>query len=61
MAILLILLTLVIYAISFFVTAGIFWAICWAFALTFTWKIAIGVWLVLILVRGIFSVTVKAR
>lgn len=59
MAFLLALLVLVVYAVSFFVTAGILWLICWAFALTFTWKIAIGIWLVLILARSVFQVTVK--
>lgn len=59
MAFLFALLVLVVYAVSFFVTAGILWLICWAFALTFTWKIAIGIWLVLILARSVFQVTVK--
>lgn len=46
-------------ALSFFMTAAIVFGICWAFALTFSWKLAVGVWLILCLVRGIFSVTVN--
>lgn len=33
-------------AISFLVIAGLFWLICWAFSLTFTWKVAFGIWLI---------------
>lgn len=59
MAFLFVLLVLVMYAVSFFVTTGIIWCICWAFSLTFTWKIAFGIWLVLILAQSVFHVTVK--
>ena len=59
MALLVIFLAALCYALSFLITAGIIALICWAFALTFTWKLAFGIWLVLILIRGIFSVTVK--
>lgn len=50
-----------ILTISFFITAGIFWLICWAFAFTFSWKIAFGVWLVVLILRSIFksSITIK--
>lgn len=46
-------------AVSFFITAGIIAGICWAFSLTFSWKLAVGVYLVLVLVRSIFQVTVS--
>lgn len=46
-------------ALSFFITAGIIAGICWAFSLAFSWKLAVGVYLVLVLVRGIFQVTVS--
>lgn len=48
-------------AVSFGFTALLVYAACWAFAFTFTWKIAFGVWAVLLLVRGIFSVTVTNK
>lgn len=35
---------------TYLVVAGIFWLICWAFGLAcFSWKIAFGIWLVLLL------------
>ncbi len=52
------LLAAAILGISFLLTAGIFWLICWAFALTFSWKIAFGCWLVVLVLQSIFKVTV---
>lgn len=46
-------------ALSFLLTAGIIAGICWAFSLAFSWKLAVGVYLVLVLVRSIFQVTVS--
>lgn len=42
--------------ISFFCTAGLVWLGCWALgllgvAVTFSWSIAIGVWVLLLVVR----------
>lgn len=57
MGCLIVILTLVVvYGISFLLTAGIFSVICWAFSWTFSWKIAVGVWLVLCLVSNLFKV-----
>lgn len=42
-------------AISFFVTAGIIWLICWAFSLTFSWKITFGIWLIILIINNIFK------
>lgn len=39
---------------SLLLTAGIFKLICLCFGLTFTWKVAAGVWLVLFLLGTIF-------
>lgn len=39
------------YAIMFGITALIVKGICWAFDFAFTWKLAVGVWLILILLR----------
>ena len=33
----------------------VYWIICFAFGLTFSWKIAIGVWAVVVLLRMIMS------
>lgn len=43
-------------------SVGLFyWIVCWAFHLTFSWRICIGVWAVLALLKGIFSTTVNAK
>ena len=44
-----------IYAISFGITALIFKGICWAFSLTFSWKVAFGIWLIMMLIKGLFD------
>ena len=43
------------YAISFGITALIFKGICWAFSLAFSWKVAFGIWLIMMLVKGLFD------
>ena len=47
------------YAISFGLVSLIFYGICWAFGLTFTWKIAVGIWLTFLLLRAVFRVVIK--
>lgn len=37
--------------LSFFATAAIVWAICYCFGIAFTWGIATGVWLILLLLK----------
>lgn len=54
-----VLLLLITCAVSFLITAGIVWVICWAFGFLFTWKLVIGIWAVLFLLRTVFNVTVK--
>lgn len=67
MVILLILLSL---CISFLVTAGIVWLLCWllptvgimaigSFTIVFSWKLVLAIWLVVALLRSIFSVGKK--
>lgn len=46
---------IVAVVIGFGITSGILYGICWAFGFKFTWKLAIGVYLVLILLKAIFS------
>lgn len=45
-------------AFSFGITAAMVYGICWAFGLTFSIKVVIGVWLVMGLLSG---VTIKTR
>ena len=52
---------LVLGAISWIITCGIFYLITLCFGLEFSWLTATGVWLVMVLLRGIFSVTVKNK
>lgn len=40
---------------SFFFTAGILWLISMCFNFTFSWKLALGIWLLMILLRSIFT------
>ena len=47
------------YAISWILTCGIIKLITICFGLTFSWAIATGFWLILCLLKSIFSVTVK--
>lgn len=53
--------------ISFLVTAGLTWVLCWAlptigivaigsFTIVFSWKLALVVWIILLLLQSIFKV-----
>lgn len=39
-----------ILALSFVLTSAIIYGICWAFKLTFAWRYAFGIWLILLLI-----------
>ena len=52
---------LVLGAISWLITCGIFYLITLCFSLEFSWLTATGVWLIMVLLRSIFSVTVKNK
>ena len=56
---LMILLIAACYAASWGVTIGLVYLICLCFGLQWSMLMATGVWLVLILVRGIFKVVVN--
>lgn len=54
-------------AISFLVTAGLTWVLCWAlpaigvvaigsFTIVFSWKLALVIWIILLLLQSIFKV-----
>ena len=47
------------YGLSWIVTCGIIKLITMCFGWTFKWSIATGIWLIICILRGIFSVTVK--
>lgn len=64
MFVLLILLSL---AISFLLTSGLVWLLCWllpalgitaigTFVIVFSWKLALAIWIILVLLQSIFSV-----
>lgn len=47
------------YGLSWIVTCGIIKLITMCFGLTFKWSIATGIWLVICILRSVFTVTVK--
>lgn len=67
MFVLLILLSL---AISFLLTSGLVWLLCWllpalgitaigTFVIVFSWKLALAIWIILLLLRSLFTVGSK--
>lgn len=48
-----------IYAISWIITCGVVALICLCFGLEFKWLIATGIWLIILVLKSIFQVTVK--
>lgn len=67
MVVLLILLSL---AFSFLATSGLVWLLCWllpalgitaigTFVIVFSWKLALAIWIILVLLQSIFSVGSK--
>ena len=65
-----VLLVLLYLAVSFLLTSGLIWLLCWllpaigittigTFVIVFSWKLALAVWIILALLRSIFSVGKK--
>ena len=65
-----ILLILLSLAVSFLATSGLVWLLCWllpalgitaigAFVIVFSWKLALAIWIVLLLLRSLFTVGLK--
>ena len=54
-------LIVLLYALSWIATCGLIYLITLCFGLTFKWSIATGIWLLMIILKSIFSdnVTVK--
>lgn len=42
-----------VFALSFVLTSAIIYGICWAFKLTFAWRYAFGIWLILLVMRSV--------
>lgn len=64
-------LALVFIGIEFLCTAGLVWLLCWllpmigitaigSIAVVFSWKLVLVVWLIVVLLRSIFHVSVKS-
>lgn len=43
------------FALSFVLTSAIIYGICWAFKLTFAWRYAFGIWLILLVMRSVLG------
>ncbi len=56
-AFILILLMIAAFILSFLITSGLIWIICWAFSFIFSWKLAIGVYAALLLLSSVFKVS----
>ena len=65
-----IILFLALAAFDFLCTAGLVWLFCWllpaigiasigSFAIVFSWKLALAIWIVLLLLRSLFTVGSK--
>lgn len=65
-----VLLILLSLAISFLLTSGLVWLLCWllpalgitaigTFVIVFSWKLALAIWIILVLLQSIFSVGSK--
>lgn len=65
-----ILLILLSLAVSFLATLGLVWLLCWllpalgitaigTFVIVFSWKLALAIWIVLLLLRSLFTVGSK--
>ncbi len=57
----LVLIVIVYCGISFLVSAGIIKLITLCFGIAFSWKIALGIWLILVLISRFFRIVVKSK
>lgn len=56
-----ILLFVVLLGVDFLISALIVKGICWAFGMAFSWKLAIGVWLIISLLQAAFKTNVSVK
>lgn len=50
-----ILAVIAVFGISWFVTCGIVNLLSWCFGFTFTWKLATGIWVIWLVLAGLFG------
>jgi len=43
---------LITFGLSFLISAGLIWVVCWAFGFAWSWKLALGLWVVMLLVSS---------
>lgn len=43
---------LITFGLSFLISAGLIWVVCWAFGLAWSWKLALGLWVVMLLISS---------
>lgn len=58
-AIVIVLCLAILLGISWIVTCGLIKLITMCFGLEFSWAVATGIWLIILILRNIFNVTVK--
>lgn len=58
-AIVIILCLAILLGMSWIVTCGLIKLITMCFGLEFSWAVATGIWLIILILRNIFNVTVK--
>lgn len=56
-----ILIVALLYALSWIITCGLIWLICLCFHWTFNWLTATGIWLVILILKSIFSHTTTVK
>lgn len=57
--IIVVLLLIAIYGLSWIITCGIIKLITLCFGLTFKWSIATGIWLIICILKSIFNISIK--
>ena len=45
-AILIIIMIVSAVALSYLLTSGVVWIVCWAFSLQFSWKVSFAIWVI---------------
>lgn len=48
-------------AVSFLCVSGLVYFICWGFGFPWSWQLCIGVYALILLLRGVFQVVVKTK
>lgn len=48
-----------VLAVSFVLTAGLWYLVCWAFGIAWSWKVSVGVWCALALISSAVKSNIK--